>query len=449
MNPHPPSTVEPSRPVEPQTNPATPGVSGPDRPGSGRRIWLWVVILVLLGVGAYYYASRSKHEQATTQPTEPAARARGRRGGGVPPVVAVKAFRGNIGVYFTGLGAVTPIYTVSLKSRVDGQLMTVYYHEGEMVHQGDPLVDIDPRPYQVQLAQAEGQLLRDQAALENARIDLTRYEQLIGRRAIPEQTLATQRALVAQDEGIIKTDQAAIDNAKLNLAYCHITAPITGRLGLRLVDPGNYIQVAAATPLAVITQVDPISVIFTLPEDQLSQVVSRTSAGARLKVSAYDREMTKVLAEGSLTTIDNQIDQTTGTVRLRATFNNANGKLFPNQFINAKLLVEQKRNVTLLPSAAVQRNARATYVYLVKPDQTVTVREVSMGTTDGENTEITAGLQPGDIAVMTGVDRLQEGSKVNVHFDDAGGPASNTEGANPGRKAAGPSSERRSRRSKE
>jgi multidrug efflux system membrane fusion protein len=434
MNPHPPSTLEPGQPAAPPTNPAKPDVSGPGQPGSPRRIWLWVLILALLGVGAFYFFSRSRQQQRSApniQTTGAGARAggRGRRAVGVPPVVAVKAMKGNIGVYFTGLGAVTPIYTVSVKSRVDGQLMTVYYHEGQMIHQGDSLAEIDPRPYQVQLSQAEGQLMRDQASLENAKIDLLRYQQLITRRAVPEQTLATQKALVSQDEGTIRTDQAAIDAAKLNLAYCHITSPITGRLGLRLVDPGNYVQASAATPLAVITQVDPISVIFTLPEDQLDQVVTRTRGGTRLQVSAYDREMNKVLADGSLTTIDNQIDQTTGTVKLRATFNNASGKLFPNQFVNAKLLVQQKRGVTLLESAAVQRNSRSTYVFLVKPDQTVTIRNVNLGTSDGENTEITSGLSPGDTVVMTGVDRLQEGSKVSVHFEDSNNDQNSANGS--------------------
>jgi membrane fusion protein, multidrug efflux system len=421
MNPHSPSTLEPGRPADPTTNPAKPDVSGPDRPGSYHRIWLWVLLLVLLGVGAFYFFSRSKQQPGSTpvaQGTARAGRGGGRRGTGVPPVVAVKATKGDIGVYFTGLGAVTPVYTVSVKSRVDGQLMKVYYREGQMVHQGDSLAEIDTRPYQVQLSQAEGQMVRDQALLDNARIDLARYQQLIGRRAVPEQTVATQKALVAQDEGTIRTDQAAIESAKLNLVYCHITAPITGRLGLRLIDPGNYVQAAAATPLAVITQVDPISVIFTLPEDQLDQVVARSRGGARLKVSAYDREMDKVLADGSLTTIDNQIDQTTGTVKLRATFNNGTGKLFPNQFVNAKLLVQQKRGVTLLESAAIQRNSRATYVFVIKPDETVTVRNVTLGTTDGENTEITSGLNPGDPVVMTGVDRLQEGSKVIAYFEE-------------------------------
>lgn len=424
MTPHPPSALEQGRPSAPHTNPAKPDVGGPDQPGSPRRRWLWIVIVVLIGAGAYYFYSRPKKEQDSAPSATGQARAggaRGRRAMGTPPVVAVKATKGNIGVYFTGLGAVTPVFTVSVKSRVDGQLMSVAYREGQMVKEGDPLVEIDPRPYQVQLSQFEGQLARDQAALENARMDLARYQQLIGRRAVPEQTLATQKTLVAQDEATIKTDEAQIAGAKLNLVYCHITAPISGRLGLRLIDPGNYVQAASATPLAVITQIDPISVIFTLPEGQLSQVVARTRNGSRLGVDAYDREMDSKLASGYLSTIDNQIDQTTGTVKLRATFSNSTGKLFPNQFVNARLLVEEKRNITLLPSAAIQRNSQSTYVFLVKPDQTVTIRQVVLGTTDGDSTEVQGGLDPGDVVVMTGIDKLQEGSKVQVHMADSEG----------------------------
>jgi multidrug efflux system membrane fusion protein len=381
--------------------------------------------LVVLAVGAYFYFSRATTQQQTATATSSPA-ATGRRGRtGVPPVVAVKAFRGNISVYYTGLGAVTPIFTVTVKSRVDGQLMQVLYKEGQRVKEGDPLVEIDPRPYQAILTQYQGALLRDQASLQNAKVDLARYQQLIGRKAIPEQTVATQQALVAQDEGTVKADEGQIEAAKLNLAYCHITAPISGRVGLRLVDPGNYVAASAATPLAVITQEDPISVIFTLPEDQLSQVVQRFNHGARLTVDAYDREMNQKIATGTLSTIDNQIDQTTGTVKLRATFNNPGGRLFPNQFVNAKLLVQEKRGVVLLPNAAIQHNSQTTYVYLVKPDSTVTVRPIQMGSADADNTEITSGLQPNDVVVMTGVDKLQEGSKVQVHMGDATKPAAN------------------------
>jgi len=412
MNQPHPSSLEKDKP-SPTHAPGT------TRPGRSGRIWFWLLVLVTLGLGAYYFFIHPKQNQASNTKTggAPAGGPRQGRGTAIPPVVAVKAVKGNIGVYITGLGGVTPIYTVSVKSRIDGQLMQVHYTEGAFVRAGDPLVEIDPRPYQVALEQAEGTLLRDQALLANARIDQARYEKLITTRAVPEQTLATQKALVAQDQGNVKTDQAAIDNAKLNLVYCHIAAPITGRLGLRLVDPGNYVQAASATALAVITQVQPISVIFTIAEDQLPAVLEKTHAGKRLRVDAYDREMVKRLSTGYLTTIDNQIDQTTGTLKLRATFDNKDGMLFANQFVNARLLVEEKRNVTLLPSAAVQRNSQTTYVYVVKPDQTVAIRNVTIGTTDGDNSEVTSGLSPGEVVVMTGVDKLQEGSKVQAHMD--------------------------------
>jgi multidrug efflux system membrane fusion protein len=274
-------------------------------------------------------------------------------------------------------------------------------------------VEIDPRPYQVQLTQAEGQLIRDQALLDNARIDLDRYQTLLTQNAVPEQQLATQKALVQQDEGAVKTDQGQIDSAKLNLVYCHITAPITGRVGLRLVDPGNIVHAADTNGLLVITQIQPISVIFPIAEDQLPVVLQKMRAGERLGVDAYDREKKK-LATGWLTTLDNQIDPTTGTVKIRATFDNKDNALFPNQFVNARLLVEVKHGVTLVHTAAVQRNSQITYVYLVKSDSTVTVRPITVGTTEGDDAEVSSGLAPGDVVVMTGVDKLQEGSKVRV-----------------------------------
>ncbi|HXI43322.1 MAG TPA: MdtA/MuxA family multidrug efflux RND transporter periplasmic adaptor subunit [Bryobacteraceae bacterium] len=339
------------------------------------------------------------------------------RGPQATPVIAAKAHKGDVGVYLTGLGAVTPIYTVTVKSRVDGQLMRIHYSEGDLVHKDDVLAEIDPRPYQVQLEQAEGQQAKDQATLANARTDLARYQTLLTQNAIPEQQVATQKATVTQDEGTVKSDQGLIDSAKLNLDYCRITAPITGRVGLRLVDPGNIVHASDQTGLLVITQIDPISVIFTIAEDQLPAVFKRLRAGQRLGVDAYNHDMTAKIAHGWLTTIDNQIDPSTATVKLRATFDNKDDALFPNQFVNARLLVEQKRNVTLVPTSAVQRNSQTTYVYLVKPDSTVTVRPVTIGTTEGDDSEVTAGLEPGDVVVMTGVDKLQEGSKVNVHFE--------------------------------
>jgi multidrug efflux system membrane fusion protein len=332
----------------------------------------------------------------------------------ITPVVAARATKGDIGVYFIGLGAVTPIYTVTVKSQIPGYLMQVLYKEGQIVHKGDPLAEIDPRPYQVMLENAQAGLLRDQAALDNAKVDLQRYQTLVPLHAVPEQQLATQQALVKQDQGIVQTDQAQIDTAKLDLVYCHITAPITGRVGLRLVDPGNYVTPTDATGLVVITQIEPISVVFTLPEDQLPTVLQRFDRGARLRVEAYDREMKTQLAQGWLETVDNQIDPTTGTVKLRANFDNRDGRLFPNQFVNARLLVEEKQGVTLIPTATVQRNAQATYVWLVKPDSSVTVQKITTGTVEGDETEVTSGLVPGDQVVMTGVDKLQEGSKVRI-----------------------------------
>ena len=328
------------------------------------------------------------------------------------PVVATRATRGNIGVIDTAVGSVTPIYTTVIQSRVVGELMNVNYKEGDLVKKGDLLMEIDPRPYQVQLEQAEAQKDKDQAALNNARVDQTRYETLLKQNAVPEQQLATQKALVEQDEATVKTDQAQIDAQKLNLVYCRITAPITGRLGLRLVDPGNIIQ--TTTNLVVITQIEPISVIFPLSEDQLPPVYQRMRAGQQLNVDAWDRENTKKLASGKLVTIDNQIDQTTGSVRMRADFDNKAGELFPNQFVNARLLVQEKTGVVLLNNAAIQLSGTRAYVFFVKPDSTVTVRDITTGTVEGSVTEITSGLQPGDEVVLTGVDKLQEGMKVNA-----------------------------------
>jgi multidrug efflux system membrane fusion protein len=383
------------------------------------RRWLWVLVLVLLAAGAIYWYHRASAGKEASSAT-------GARASAVTPVVATTAQRGDIGVYFTGLGAVTPIYTVTVKSRVDGQLMSVPFKEGQLVHKGDLLAQIDPRPFQVQLTQAQGQLIKDQAALDNARIDLTRYQTLLTQNAAPEQQYATQKALIAQDEGVVKTDEGQIASAKLNIVYCHITSPITGRVGLRLVDPGNIVHATDTNGLVVITQVQPISVIFTIAEDQVPAVLKKVRAGQRLPVEAYDREMKSKLSQGTLTTLDNQIDPTTGTLKLRATFDNKDDALFPDQFVNARLLVEQKRGVTLLPAAAIQRSSRTTFVYQVKPHQTVTVRPVVLGANEGDKTEIVSGVSPGDIVVTTGVDKLQEGSKVKATVSDQRNPGKNS-----------------------
>jgi multidrug efflux system membrane fusion protein len=370
-------------------------------------------------LGAYFLWSLFANAKAKSAAAKAAA-----KGPAPIPVVAAKSRKGDIGVYYSGLGAVTPLATVTVKTRVDGQLMNVRYREGDTVHKGDLLVEIDDGPYQAALTQAQGQMMRDQAALENARIDLARYQQLVPQKAIPEQQLATQLATVHQDEGVVKLDAGQIESAKVNLAYCKITAPVTGRVGLRLVDRGNIVNATDATGLLVITQMDPISAIFTISEDQLQVVLKKMAAGQTLEVDAYDRAAKTKLAQGSLTTLDNQIDPTTGTLKLRATFQNAKGTLFPNQFVNARLLVQEKHGVTLVPTAAIQRNSQATYVYVVKTDSTVTVRPIVIGTTEGNDSEVTSGLVPGEVLVMTGVDKLQEGSKVKAQIPSANSPVS-------------------------
>jgi len=410
-------SVAPALPTTP-----TPGKLRPPAPPPPRRRsrWPWILLLAILGAAGYYFWSKRTASPAS----QTAAQAGGRRGqdaNAPAPVDAATAVKGNIGVYVTGLGAVTPIYTVTVKTQVNGQLMQIYYKEGDMVKKGDTLAEIDPRPYQAQLTQYEGQLVRDQASLDNARVDQARYEKLIKTDAVTEQQLATQIATVKSDEGIVKNDQGLIDAVKVNLIYCHITAPITGRIGLRLVDPGNIVQTSDTTGLLVITQLQPISVIFTISEDQLPTVYAKQRAGQTLAVDAFDREMKKKLASGALTTIDNQIDQTTGTVKLRATFDNSHFELFPNQFVNARLLQQEKRGVVLVPTAAVQRSSQNTFVYVVKPDSTVTVRQVKVGASDDNNTEIVSGVNAGEVVVLTGVDKLQEGSKVTAHME--GGPA--------------------------
>ena len=419
MKQQPPSALDPlERPPSalehPTLSPPKEVRGGTTPPAEKRRGWVWIVILALVGLGAYFLWPKLTGKKPAAAPSSA-----GTKGGRalVTPVDAAKARKGDIGVYYNGLGSVTPIYTVTVKSRVDGELMNVRYKEGDIVQKGDLLVGIDPRPYQVQLEQAEGQMAKDQANLANAKVDLARYETLLKQNAIPEQQRATQQSTVVQDEGAIKADQGAIDAAKLNLVYCQINAPITGRVGLRLVDPGNIVHASDSNGLLVITQIQPISVIFTIPEDQVPAVVKRLNAGQRLKVDAYDRGMTRKITQGTLTTIDNQIDPTTATLKLRANFENKDNALFPNQFINARLLVEQKHGVTLVPSAAIQRNSQTTYVYLVKQDSSVTVRNIVVGTTEGSDSEIVSGLAPGDVIVMTGVDKLQEGSKVRARLE--------------------------------
>ena len=405
------------RSLPPEESASQPNASSTTR---FRKVFTAVIASAILAVGGYVFWPRvgvARNQPPGANGGSNRSGGRGGRGQGAEiPVVAVRARLGNIGIYFTGLGAVTPIFTVTVKSRVDGQLLNVYYREGDLVHKGDLLVEIDPRPYQAALTEAQGTLARDQAALENARVDLARYQVLAPQRAASEQQLATQQATVKQEEGVVKFDQGSVQAAETNLSYTKITAPLTGLIGLRLVDPGNIVHASDATGLLVITQVDPISVIFTVAEDQLPAVLEKYRARQKLEVDAYSRDMTKKLAQGTLTTIDNQIDQTTGTIRIRATFDNKNNQLFPNQFVNARLLVQEKRGVVLLPSAAIQRTSDYTFVFLVKPDSTVTIRKVTVGATEDDVSEITSGLNAGDVVVMTGVDKLQEGTHVQAQI---------------------------------
>jgi multidrug efflux system membrane fusion protein len=370
-----------------------------------RRHW-WIrllIIVVLFGAGGFFffqYQATGRSTKAKSAPPQSAV-----------PVVTATIRKGNIGVYINALGTVMPVYTVTVTSRVQGEIMSVNYREGQMVHKGDLLLVIDPRPYQAQLTQAEGQLAHDQAVLKEAQIDLDRYKAAYSRNAIPKQQLDDQEQIVLQDKGTVKNDQGQVENARLNLAYCHITSPIDGRVGLRLVDPGNIVQANSTTALVVITQIQPITVIFSVAEDYLPQIQHQIDQGRRLIVEAFDRTQQKKIATGELLTLDNQIDPTTGTVKLKAIFSNEDNSLFPNQFVNIKLLVETQQGATLVPTAAIQRNAQGAFVYVVKPDQTVAMRTISVGTTDG-NIAGVEGLEPGDVIVVDGFDKLQDGVKV-------------------------------------
>src|SRR5579871_1645631 len=331
----------------------------------------------------------------------------------------------DVPVYLSGLGAVTAFNTANIKSRVDGQIMKVNFREGQEVRQGDLLIEIDSRPYQVQVEQMQAQLFRDQAQLRDAKLNLERYTALIPSGSIAQQQVDTQKALVDQLEGTVRNDQAQIDSAKLNITYCHITAPFNGRVGLRQVDPGNIVHASDTNPMLILTQLHPIAVIFTLPEDVLGNVAKHMRAST-LEVDAFSRDDQTKLATGKLLTIDNQIDPTTGTAKLKAVFDNQDNKLWPNQFVNADLLLETRKNSTVVPTAAVLRGPQGTFVYTMNPDKTVEDKQVTVALTEGTLTVVSSGVNPGDTVVTDGQDKLQRGSRVEPR---AGAPSSNPNGA--------------------
>jgi len=379
-------------------------------------VWPFWLFLLALVVGAWYAAPHITRRQSRDNTSQ----VDGVRQAPVP-VVAVAAGTADVPVALNGLGTVTAFQTVAVKSRVDGQLVNVAFREGQFVRQGDLLAEIDARSFQVQLEQAEGQLAKDEAALKNARVDLQRYQILVEQNSIPRQQLDTQLATVTQAEGALKSDNAQIESAKLNLSYTKITAPISGRVGLRLIDVGNMVRATDPNGLVVITQVRPIAVVFAIPEDKLRQLLPRLRAGARPPVDAYDRDLKRKLATGRLLSVDNQIDQTTGTVKLKAEFPNSDEALFPNQFVNARVLADTLHDVVIVPGAAVQRSGQKTFVYRVRPDDTIETRDVAVRLTEGDRVAIERGVSPGDLVVTDGVDKLRPGMKVTVRRSDANG----------------------------
>jgi len=403
--------------------PATPTrYPNPDHPKPGRKrrqVIAWVLVLLLFGL-AFYLVLHHKENTAATAGA-------GRRSFGTVTITAATAQKGSIGIYLEAIGTVTPVYTASLEAQASGVITAVHYREGQLVHKGEPLIDIDPRIYQAQVVTAQGTLDKDTNILAQAQMDLQRYRDAWARNAIPKQTLDDQEKIVLQDEGTVKADQGTLNYDKVQLSYCHITAPITGRVGLRLVDPGNVVQSSGGTTLVVITQVDPITVIFTIPEDNLGEVQAQMRTKKTLPVDALDRSQVTKIASGKLFTLDNQIDTTTGTVKLRALFDNKKGGLFPNQFVNTKLLVNTLDNVILVPTNAIQHNGEVAFVYAID-NGTAKVQNVKTGVTDSGMTAVT-GIDPGTVVATSSFEKLQSGVKTNISKTPV--PANTTESNTP------------------
>jgi multidrug efflux system membrane fusion protein len=372
-----------------------------------KKLLLGVLVVALGAAGGYAWLQKKDEPKA-------AAPAKGPGKGGPIPVVATAARNGEIDLIINGLGTVTPLRTVTVRSRVDGELVRVLFEEGQAVKEGQLLAEIDARSLQVQLAQAEGQLAKDMALLQNARLDLQRYEALFKQDSIARQQVDTQASLVRQYEGAVRVDRSQVDNARLQLSYTKITAPVSGRVGLRLVDQGNMVRAGDANGLVVITQLQPAAVVFTVPQDNVPVVMKRLQSGERIPVEAWDREQKAKLAEGALASADNQVDPQTGTVKLKAQFDNADNALFPNQFVNVRMKLDTLRDVVVIPSAAVQRGTQGLFVYVVRGDNTVGQRPVKLGPAEGFRVAIADGLAPGDMVVTDGMDRLRPGAQVEV-----------------------------------
>jgi multidrug efflux system membrane fusion protein len=436
--------------------PASPPPGREPGPGAvkrhrGRTIALIVAVVLVAGIVLVRWhpwnKSASGASTATGASGAHAGRTGGRRGAGAggmdqpQPVHVASATQGEMPVVLNALGTVTPLANVTVRTQLSGVLQTVAFQEGQMVKKGDLLAQVDPRPYQISLENAQGTLAKDQALLQTARLDLKRYQTLLSQDSIASQQVDTQASLVKQYEGQVKADQANIDTFKLDLNYARITAPVAGRVGLRQVDAGNYVTPGDTNGVVVITQLQPISVIFTTSEDNLPAILKQYHAGQKMSVTAYDRSNTTSLEAGYLETLDNQIDTTTGTVKLRATFQNNGGLLFPNQFVNTRLLVNVVKNAVIVPTSSVLNGSMGAFVYVVKPDNTVTVRKVKVGPVDGERTSIASGLEVGERVVIDGSDRLKEGAKITIPADRPRGAsgASGVSGASAAHAASGAS----------